>query len=367
MPTTPKRIIFLTGSLLVEAGDLLWNNARRLLGLRPHGSCVVLTYHSVTSEERPLFARQMDTLLRYAKPVRADIEALPPKGGRYAAVTFDDGMQNIVDNALPELEKRSIPTTLFIITDVLGKLPDWEYFGPKDTGQERVMSEEQLRKLPSAIVEIASHTMTHPVLPQIDREKLAQEVEGSRAKLAKMLGREIKLLSFPYGAFNDDVARRMPKGRLRARLLGVALFRVLRAPGVPDRAHGGLPYRLAHRVSSQSAGSVPLAPIHVRSKTQGAVSIAGTVSQRAWTKTWREDCMTATENQVAEVLLEIFATKGLAQPRLLADTALDQLGLESLDFAQAVIRLEELTGKDPFATGDDYQIKTLSDLAVLYA
>jgi peptidoglycan/xylan/chitin deacetylase (PgdA/CDA1 family) len=47
--------------------------------------------------------------------------------------------------------------------------------------------------------------MTHPVLPQIDREKLAQEVEGSRAKLAKMLGREIKLLSFPYGAFNDDV------------------------------------------------------------------------------------------------------------------------------------------------------------------
>ncbi|MGA2202145.1 MAG: phosphopantetheine-binding protein [Terriglobales bacterium] len=77
--------------------------------------------------------------------------------------------------------------------------------------------------------------------------------------------------------------------------------------------------------------------------------------------------MTATENQVAEVLLEIFATKGLAQPRLLADTALDQLGLESLDFAQAVIRLEELTGKDPFATGDDYQIKTLSDLAVLYA
>jgi peptidoglycan/xylan/chitin deacetylase (PgdA/CDA1 family) len=205
MPTMPKRIIFLIGSLFVEAGDLLRNNARKLLGLRPRGSCVVLTYHSVTSEERPLFARQMDTLLRYAKPVRADIEALPPEGGRYAVLTFDDGMQNIVDNALPELEKRSIPATLFIITDVLGKIPDWECFGPRDTGEELVMSEEQLRKLPSDLVEIASHTMTHPVLPQIDREKLAQEVEGSRAKLAKMLGREIKLLSFPYGAFNDDV------------------------------------------------------------------------------------------------------------------------------------------------------------------
>jgi peptidoglycan/xylan/chitin deacetylase (PgdA/CDA1 family) len=205
MPITPKRIIFLVGSLFVAASDLLWNNARRLLGLRPPGRCMVLTYHSVTLKERPLFARQMDILLRYAKPVRADLAALPPGGGRCAAVTFDDGMQNIVDNALPELEKRRIPATLFIITEVLGKLPDWEYFGPKDTGEESVMGEEQLRKLPSDMVEIASHTMTHTVLPNIDREKLAQEVEGSRAKLAKMLGREIKLLSFPYGAFNDDV------------------------------------------------------------------------------------------------------------------------------------------------------------------
>jgi Phosphopantetheine attachment site len=48
------------------------------------------------------------------------------------------------------------------------------------------------------------------------------------------------------------------------------------------------------------------------------------------------------------------------------DTVLDQLGLESLDFAQVVIRMEEITGKDPFATGTEYQIKTLSDLAVLY-
>ncbi len=147
----------------------------------------------------------MDTLLRLATPVRADIEVLPPEGGRYAAVTFDDGMQNIVDNALPELEKRKIPATLFIITDVLGDLPTWEYFGPKDTVEECVMSEEQLRKLPSDLVEIASHTMTHPVLSNIHGEKLEQELKGSRAKLAKMLGREVGLLSFPYGAFNQDV------------------------------------------------------------------------------------------------------------------------------------------------------------------
>ena len=78
--------------------------------------------------------------------------------------------------------------------------------------------------------------------------------------------------------------------------------------------------------------------------------------------------MIATDSQsrIVEVLLEIFKAKGVAAPLLSAATVLDQLGLESLDFAQAVIRMEEITGKDPFATGAEYEIKTLSDLAVLY-
>jgi acyl carrier protein len=78
--------------------------------------------------------------------------------------------------------------------------------------------------------------------------------------------------------------------------------------------------------------------------------------------------VTITENQtrVIEVLVEVFQEKGREAPALGPDTVLDQLGLESLDFAQAVIRLEEITGKDPFATGAEFQIKTLFDLSAMY-
>lgn len=58
--------------------------------------------------------------------------------------------------------------------------------------------------------------------------------------------------------------------------------------------------------------------------------------------------------------------KGISAPNMGPETVLDQIGLESLDFAEVVIRMEEITGKDPFATGTEYQIKSLSDLAVLY-
>ena len=78
--------------------------------------------------------------------------------------------------------------------------------------------------------------------------------------------------------------------------------------------------------------------------------------------------MTSTENEsrLIEVLLDITTTKGLATPLLAGDTVLEQIGLESLDFAQAVIRMEEITGRDPFATDADYQLRTVSDLAALY-
>ncbi len=77
--------------------------------------------------------------------------------------------------------------------------------------------------------------------------------------------------------------------------------------------------------------------------------------------------MTASEDLLVNVLLEVFKTKGRAAPQMGPDTVLEQLGLESLDFAQAVIRLEELTGLDPFAGDGEYQIRTVADFAALYA
>jgi acyl carrier protein len=76
--------------------------------------------------------------------------------------------------------------------------------------------------------------------------------------------------------------------------------------------------------------------------------------------------VTDSQKQIIEALKEVFQNKSLDTPQLGPETVLDELGLESLDFAQAVIRMEEITGKDPFATGAEYQIRTLSDLAALY-
>jgi peptidoglycan/xylan/chitin deacetylase (PgdA/CDA1 family) len=200
-----KRIFNLMVSLLVRWGDGLRDGISRLFGQTPRARCVVLAYHSVTSGEREAFARQMDVLLAAARPVAAGVDCLPEEGGRYAAVTFDDGFENIVENALPELEKRKIPATLFVVTEALGTARGWEHRGGDDTRQERVMSVECLSQLPSELVTVGSHSMTHPMLPLIEKKQALEELRGSRLKLEKIVNREVKLFSFPYGAFNDGV------------------------------------------------------------------------------------------------------------------------------------------------------------------
>ncbi len=201
----PKRIVNLTISLLVRGWDWVGDQLTCLAGRTPRTECVVLAYHSVTDTQRSKFASQMNVLMRNAVPVRADVEVCPDQSKRYAAVTFDDGFQNIVDNALPELEKRRIPSTLFVVTESLGGNRGWEHRGGDDTRQEKVMSVKQLRQFSPELVTIGSHTMTHPLLPLLDRSQLQQELAGSRMKLEQILNREVNLLSFPYGGFNDTV------------------------------------------------------------------------------------------------------------------------------------------------------------------
>lgn len=73
------------------------------------------------------------------------------------------------------------------------------------------------------------------------------------------------------------------------------------------------------------------------------------------------------EERIRNVFAEVFAGKGLVSPEITADTVLDtSLGLESLDFAEIVLRLEEEFGFDPFANGIPPHVGVFGDLAPLY-
>jgi len=173
----------------------------RILGGKPKGSCVILNYHSIPLEERAKFARQLDIVVRRATPIAIDMETMPAPGVRSVGITFDDGFENFISQAFPELERRNIPSTVFVILDALGN-----EFGTPDL-LERVMSPEQLRAIPENRVTFGSHTLTHPFLPSLQEQDAFKELLESRVQLEKMLNRRVVLFSFPFGGFTEALVR----------------------------------------------------------------------------------------------------------------------------------------------------------------
>jgi peptidoglycan/xylan/chitin deacetylase (PgdA/CDA1 family) len=67
---------------------------------------------------------------------------------------------------------------------------------------------EELAEMQGNGIEIGSHTMTHPILSRISRERLVEEVVTSRVVLEKMLKAPVRTFCYPNGQpgdINDEV------------------------------------------------------------------------------------------------------------------------------------------------------------------
>ena len=61
---------------------------------------VIITYHSVKIDERGKFEKQMDVLLKVGHPVPINLTLPASKNKNFIGVTFDDGYQSVLENAL---------------------------------------------------------------------------------------------------------------------------------------------------------------------------------------------------------------------------------------------------------------------------
>lgn len=165
---------------------------------------MVLYYHVIHSDDREKFTRQMDTVLRLAKPISLDGPIVLEPGRHHVAVTFDDAFQESLRNALPELEKRNIPATVFVPTGCLGLPAPWLMGDEYATHGDVVMSAGELKELAKhPLVSLGSHCITHKALPALPDPEARTEIFQSKSDLEAILGSEVKALSFPHGAFEQ--------------------------------------------------------------------------------------------------------------------------------------------------------------------
>jgi peptidoglycan/xylan/chitin deacetylase (PgdA/CDA1 family) len=124
-------------------------------------------------------------------------------------VTFDDAYKSVA-NAIPILEQLAVPATIFACTDYAqdGRplaVPELAERAALYPGQLATMNWNELRAVAERGIEIGSHTLTHPHLPELSDAELARELSESRSQLEDELGRPCRYLAYPYGDTDDRV------------------------------------------------------------------------------------------------------------------------------------------------------------------
>lgn len=251
--------------------------------LAPGG--LVLGYHRVSDSgwdplklaiSRDNFRNQLEYIAERCTPVPLDSLLERQASGQdlkgHIAVTFDDGYDDFVANALPELRRLQIPVTIFVTTGYEGKPIWWDEvchalrvgnhstdrlvidFGPpsgrmvfENLGDEKITrdaarricdklpfvsparrtdivaqiceacgDEDNAARIPRALThrqlaeiaaypfaEIGAHSVTHPMLAEMDAADQQREIQGSKAVL-EALGYPASGFSYPNGSYTPQ-------------------------------------------------------------------------------------------------------------------------------------------------------------------
>ncbi len=152
------------------------------------------------------FAQQMRWLKRLGYTGLSLQELVPylagEKTGKVVGVTFDDGYQNVYDNALPVLTELGFSSTNFIVSGEL----DGENTWAQHTGspKAKLMCADGLRHWVQSGQEIGSHTVSHVRLAQVDPEQARLQIQQSKQDLEQLLQQEITSFAYPYGSYNSQ-------------------------------------------------------------------------------------------------------------------------------------------------------------------
>ena len=175
----------------------------------------ILYYHSVSDDPvrsavSPVaFERQMQylsrspyQLLSLAEAVRRLAAGVPlPADG--VAVTLDDGFADNYERAFPILQRLRIPATIFLTVSYIGtdRLPTLS----RTAFVPRPLDWAQVREMHAHGIEFGSHTLSHPMLSEIDPETARREIAESRQLIEDRLGAPSPLFCYPRGDFNEAV------------------------------------------------------------------------------------------------------------------------------------------------------------------
>jgi peptidoglycan/xylan/chitin deacetylase (PgdA/CDA1 family) len=149
---------------------------------------MVLAYHEVMPESNYAYCVTSEA---FAEQLRL-LDSLKKTKLLDAQITFDDGEQSQLHNALPLLAEYEFKATYFVTPGLIGTAA-------------KFLGWDDLKALQAAGHSVQSHGWSHKFLTFCSEADLAHELRASKQSLEKNLGISVEEISVPGGRWNRRV------------------------------------------------------------------------------------------------------------------------------------------------------------------
>lgn len=153
----------------------------------------IVNFHGIGDPGRPLDQGEDRFWIGEAR-FRDILDRIVARGdGQSVAITFDDGNLSDFAIAAPELQRRKLGATFFVLA---GRI-----------GQGGSLDRQEIRELSAAGMEIGSHGMDHVDWTGLSAGALWRELAMSMAVLEDIVGAPVRKAAIPFGRYNAAVRR----------------------------------------------------------------------------------------------------------------------------------------------------------------
>ena len=164
-----------------------------------------LQYSPAYSTQIKSFRSQVDLIAEHFKLV--SLEEVVANGSNHqkplASITFDDGFLSVKDEALPYLQAKGIPFSIFVNSMAIKH--NRLFYGPADPSINRTydkkvfLDEADIKHLATQGIPVGSHSSSHRVLAECDEATLREEVLDNKLYIESLTGTNVSHFALPFG------------------------------------------------------------------------------------------------------------------------------------------------------------------------
>ena len=169
----------------------------------------ILMYHSISNGDEKMSVKKENFYKQMKLMIKLGFQSIKLKNifnnfdKKSFVITFDDGYENVFENALPILNELKLEATCFFVANHIGGYNTWD-ISRNDFKKTKIMNEMQIKRWIDDGFDIGSHTLDHKNLCKLNYEDKTKQIADSKIFFKHKFNIDVKSFAYPFGVYDNS-------------------------------------------------------------------------------------------------------------------------------------------------------------------